>query len=349
MGNSTISMDHYYTLYFMVSGSVLDCSFFETHELHREVPNKVIGAIYTAVGLIFLVPYIPYGVAMLAKSNYQLSCYKLMFYLLVIDWVELLFIGPVSGYFEWYGYSPCHAPLANTIFGTITFGCYIGSCACSTLLLFNRCVDVINPSLSQKLFEGHKTHLWLLLPTAYGIYGSLNTPTLYYLPVIHTWIFNPYAGYQMNGTNVRPNELHIYNNIAYITLSLILYAIFSIKLLCKTKQVKSKTQVSKVAEYILLQCIMTWIINVSGCIMFIILTYVSVPTIFTIIAHLFWCFMHICPLLAYMTTNKTLKKNITSQWTRIVTGKKTVSKEINVNTKVDFHNNKVLETAINHI
>lgn len=53
-----------------------------------------------------------------------------------------------------------------------------------------------NAVLADKLFEGWKTYVWLLLPTAYFIYGVWFLTPCLFSSIYVGWFFNPHLGYR---------------------------------------------------------------------------------------------------------------------------------------------------------
>lgn len=65
----------------------------------------------------------------------------------------------------------------------------------TTLLAFNRCVDVISPSWADKLFGGWKTWPWLTLPTLFGLEHMFSAPVVVYSCVLGWWHYNQHVEY----------------------------------------------------------------------------------------------------------------------------------------------------------
>jgi hypothetical protein len=64
------------------------------------------------------------------------------------------------------------------------------------MLAINRCLEISMPTLTQSLFEGAKTWLWLSIPFVYGLLCGLplGKPILF-SGILFSWFYNPHVGY----------------------------------------------------------------------------------------------------------------------------------------------------------
>lgn len=68
------------------------------------------------------------------------------------------------------------------------------------LLALNRCIEVGAPGLSELLFEGWRTWLWMVPPAIYAIYVLIFEKMVIYTGLYFAWFFNPHIGYINNFT-----------------------------------------------------------------------------------------------------------------------------------------------------
>lgn len=63
-------------------------------------------------------------------------------------------------------------------------GFWCSACLICILLGFNRCLDFVDPITQEKLFDGYKTWLWLILPFLYFLWVFI-----FETPVIFDWYY----------------------------------------------------------------------------------------------------------------------------------------------------------------
>ena len=117
-----------------------------------------------------------------------------MFFIAVIDFIELLMGGFYCGYASYIGMVYCMFPMLNYSIGCLMLSCWgAGSCACA-ILAINRCIDVINHDLSIKLFGGKKTVYFLIFPFLYFLYIFFFHPPVIFTSVNYAMFFDPFVG-----------------------------------------------------------------------------------------------------------------------------------------------------------
>ncbi|KAI6200664.1 hypothetical protein M3Y96_00757900 [Aphelenchoides besseyi] len=167
-----------------------NCSTHTPEEWHAFGSSSIgIAAIYIAIGLIFPCLYV-----MGSNRFLKLSCYKIMYFLGVID-VACIFINSIlSGIFTYEGAVFCDHPTLMYISGGISTGLWFSACCACVLLALNRCCDLLRPNWMETLFGGSRTYWWLLVPTIYGLYFIVFTPPLIYTSIYNAAFFDPFTG-----------------------------------------------------------------------------------------------------------------------------------------------------------
>uniref|UniRef100_A0A914RBG8 Uncharacterized protein n=1 Tax=Panagrolaimus davidi TaxID=227884 RepID=A0A914RBG8_9BILA len=128
---------------------------------------------------------------MLRPKFLQRSCYKIMFFLGIIDFACIFFNSIVCGYLSITGDLFCTNPIIIYLVGCISTGLWAGGCATCLLLGLNRCLALVDPTLARNIFGGSKTCFWLILPTIYGIVFILFTSPLLFTSRFYAMFFNP--------------------------------------------------------------------------------------------------------------------------------------------------------------
>lgn len=76
---------------------------------------------------------------------------------------------------------------------------FIGLYCCvsmaSVILATNRCLEMIWPSVNERLFAPHLIKYWLIAATFYGLYFIVFTVPIKFCGLYMSWFFSPYAGY----------------------------------------------------------------------------------------------------------------------------------------------------------
>ncbi|KAH7702189.1 Protein SRT-59, partial [Aphelenchoides avenae] len=179
--------DEYHRLY--------NCSLYSVDDIPLEVRrHPVLGTVYVVLFLVFETCHILCLPVLWTKMQHS-SCYKIMFYMSVLDVTGLPVIALGSGIFMFLGVVFCSAPtLLYALALPMPIWWYCETMA-AILLAFNRCVETISSYWGERLFGGKKTWLWLVIPTLYGIEHLVFSKTIVFSGVIGCWHFNPHLGY----------------------------------------------------------------------------------------------------------------------------------------------------------
>ncbi|KAI1702282.1 serpentine type 7TM GPCR chemoreceptor srt domain-containing protein [Ditylenchus destructor] len=130
------------------------------------------------------------------------SSYKFLFCLGIIDVSAMWVNGFFTGYFGITGAVFCSHPRLIYFLGMICNATWASESGTALVLALNRCIDVLSPVLSDKLFGGKRCWLWMAFPLSYAAYFSLFTKPVTYSSIYLSWFFNPHVGYyeDTNGT-----------------------------------------------------------------------------------------------------------------------------------------------------
>ena len=188
------------------------------------------------------------------------SCYKIMLFLGCIDVICIPISGFICGWCAFKGLIFCLSPKLLYISGAFGVACW-GGCTSTVLVLgLNRCIELANRQLSNKLFAGRKTYYWLLFPTTTFIYFACFHTTVVFSSHAYAVFFDPYAGLperagQVDSVNVSfrfkwilswrarfqyPHTVHSTYNLVFVTTLLLEYICLFIILFVKTRS--SNTQ-----------------------------------------------------------------------------------------------------------
>lgn len=86
----------------------------------------------------------------------------------------------------------CSHPLTIFIAGALGLGFWCSACMICLLLVLNRVLDILFPTLVKKYFSGSRTTMVLMIPVCYGLYFAFFTPPLLFTSKYQAWFFDPF-------------------------------------------------------------------------------------------------------------------------------------------------------------
>ncbi|GMS94833.1 hypothetical protein PENTCL1PPCAC_17008 [Pristionchus entomophagus] len=122
-------------------------------------------------GIVAEALYFPCMLALRQESKN--SCYKIMFWISLVDMLTLLVCSVFYGVGLLQGDVFCANPIWHFCLGAYGIGCWTASCLGCLILVCNRMAELMDKGW---IFEGIRTHIFLALPTLYGILFALFTP-----------------------------------------------------------------------------------------------------------------------------------------------------------------------------
>ncbi|KAK0402498.1 hypothetical protein QR680_016369 [Steinernema hermaphroditum] len=274
--------------------------------------NMVLGSWYLVTGIIYMIPYIPCLSVMLKPELFKHSCYKIMFFLGLIDFFTLSVNGVLtSPYLTMEGAVFCTHPNLIYIAGSFGLGLWCMACMTCALLAFNRCIDVWRPSMTLYLFSEHKTFIWLLLPVGYFMYFFLFTTPVLYTSKLYAWFFDPYFG-----TADVPVERfqymnfpHSANNMAVVVALLCLYLFLSTSLWYKAR-IANSAAISAVQRQIVIQSCSICAFNFIAAIIYVYMQFFETSVVFVIIGQMTWQASHGGAAIVYLSMNRTIRRGV---------------------------------------
>uniref|UniRef100_A0AC35FDU7 Uncharacterized protein n=1 Tax=Panagrolaimus sp. PS1159 TaxID=55785 RepID=A0AC35FDU7_9BILA len=98
-----------------------DCSYYNytTWETFGK-KDTFLGSIYLTVGIIYEALYIPIMIVMARKEYLQFSCYKIMYWLGIVDILAIWCNAIMPGYFSMVGAVYCTHPFLTTVVGVLS-------------------------------------------------------------------------------------------------------------------------------------------------------------------------------------------------------------------------------------
>ncbi|GMR47180.1 hypothetical protein PMAYCL1PPCAC_17375, partial [Pristionchus mayeri] len=238
-------------------------------------------------GIIAEVLYFPCMLALLAESKN--SCYKIMFWISLVDMLTLLVCSVFYGLGLLHGDVYCSNPLWHFCLGAYGIGCWTASCLGCLTLVSNRLAELMDIGW---IFTGRRTYVFLVVSTLYGFAFALFTPPPLFNSKYQSFFFNPYIDESEKYTY--RNIPHAINNLTVVILSTIFYVI-----LCGIigmKQVSSTGAMStdlgrkriRASRAVFLQAAVICFGNFTSSIMYVYFNFFYTPPALIIFAQVAW-------------------------------------------------------------
>ncbi|UMM33625.1 hypothetical protein L5515_007031 [Caenorhabditis briggsae] len=196
----------------------------EEFTLKDGTPRPVLGYIDLLYGTIIMMLYVPCLCVMMQKENIRLSCFKIMFLLGFIDLCAIGVNSVTTGILLIEGAVYCSHPNAIFIAGSLGLGLWCAACLICLILVLNRVLDILFPTLVKKYFSGSRTTMVLMIPVAYGLYFIFLTPPLLFTSKYQAWFFDPFI--YADKTLEYQNYPHTANNLFIVVATCALYGYF---------------------------------------------------------------------------------------------------------------------------
>ncbi|KAL3082040.1 hypothetical protein niasHT_038370 [Heterodera trifolii] len=160
----------------------------------EERTNIVNGGILITLFFVFEILYIPCMVS-IYKNMDDNTCYKLMFFIGILDMLALFINALETGILGIIGAVFCDYPVL--IYTTGAFGTFLwfAETSAEMLLAINRCMELLRPELAHAIFSGKKLRFLFALPIGYAIAMAIFTKPILFSGIYLSWFFNPYVGY----------------------------------------------------------------------------------------------------------------------------------------------------------
>ncbi|CAI5453255.1 unnamed protein product [Caenorhabditis angaria] len=261
-----------------------------------------IGIVSMTYGTIMCILFLPCLRTMLLPDLFKLSCYKIMFYVGVVDVLALIMNSIFTGWLAYHGAVYCTYPEWIYLFGSAGLSLWCCSCLANILLLINRILHFKNQQLAEKVFGGQRTFVLLLAPTFYGLYFLFFTKPVLFTSVYYAWFFDPFIF--QNRANDYINLLHSFNNIAIVILTCILYMYVGCMVIGEWK--KTGTTVKK-SNNILHQALVICALDQFSSTVYVAMNIIEMPEWTIVVAQYFWQSAHGFPVITYLTMNPTIR------------------------------------------
>uniref|UniRef100_A0A7E4UR98 G protein-coupled receptor n=1 Tax=Panagrellus redivivus TaxID=6233 RepID=A0A7E4UR98_PANRE len=285
-------------------------------------PNLGIGLLYLAIGLTYLMIYIPCWISLIKSELLNFSAYKFMAFLGVIDFLGLLNATFYYFYACTIGMVYCMSPTLNYVMGVWTFFGWAASSTTCVLLAISRCIDFISPKTGRLLYMGHKTYYWFLIPFFYSIHIICVAGSCTFNSVTYACSFDPFYGLpermgQMD-TEHYPHQTLAIHNLAIPIILIIIYSALGIILAAQTRGIhgmKSRN-LGKAQRNMMFQAMLICSVSFIGALLYSYSNFFPVGKLYTIMGQIGLLSVHGLPGVTYLLFNKTIRGDVISIFCR---------------------------------
>uniref|UniRef100_A0A914Z8K1 Uncharacterized protein n=1 Tax=Panagrolaimus superbus TaxID=310955 RepID=A0A914Z8K1_9BILA len=158
--------------------------------------HRILASFYALTAFLLITIYVPCLHAIIKSDYIQQSCYKIMFFIGLLDIPGLVLSGITSGIFGYFNLGFCNAPKLFYFLGCFAEFTWNAQTCSSILLAINRCMVMTTRNTADNIFGGRKTWFTLIFPLMYGTFAFFFTQPVIFSPVLMTWLFNPHFGIQ---------------------------------------------------------------------------------------------------------------------------------------------------------
>uniref|UniRef100_A0A915DAA5 Uncharacterized protein n=1 Tax=Ditylenchus dipsaci TaxID=166011 RepID=A0A915DAA5_9BILA len=277
--------------------SLYNCTNIQVEDVPLEARTHLIEGVVTIVlCAIFYILYIPCLISIYKhKRN---SCYRLMLYIGIVDFLALWLLGFVQGYWSIIGAVYCTSPDLIYLAGVAVTTLWMTESTVQIILAVNRCISILSPYLEKGYLEA-------------GLHYVLFTG------IFFAWSFNPYVGYILDTKNIYVNYVHMVHDYSIAIGMPVIYLIFWISFVVQKKRMGSTdTKLTPKQKALFSQVVFIGVFHFVGCLLY---AYLNIAVIH--FAQFMWLFVHGMPTLIYLSMNETIKQD-----TRILLQKITCNK-----------------------
>ncbi|KAE9550731.1 hypothetical protein FO519_006053, partial [Halicephalobus sp. NKZ332] len=186
------------------------------------------------------------------------------------------------------------------------------ACACATCLLLavNRCLALVHPLFSRKLFGGDRTWIWLILPTIYSFFFIGFTNPVLFTSRHYAMFFNPYVdipGFDNEEENEKRSHLfHTINNISIIVLLSCAYLILCVLLVLNSNNSRN-TRINRLQQQTFIQASLICGFNATAAGIYVLMQFIKIPNVLVLIGQVAWQASHGAVVFIYLFLNRSLR------------------------------------------
>ncbi|CAJ0953337.1 unnamed protein product, partial [Mesorhabditis belari] len=273
----------------------------------RNEKNPLLGGIYLISGILVQLAYLLTLSVIGTKEFRQMSCYKLMLVLGIMDTLCIILSCDMAGYFYAIGAEYCMFPRFQYVAGSVTNGVFNSCCALCLFLVINRFVDFWKPHVAEFFFKDNRTWFFVAISIVYGIFYAIIPPPILFNANYGTWIYHPFIP-----GKEKLVYISIYQTISNFIVAMgIFFCYLGICILhaVKTRGYDIKGQ-SATQKKIMIQAVIVCFFTMLTTGIWASMAFIPPTMTLMHIGHASWQLMHGTPALVYLFLNRSIQKRV---------------------------------------
>ncbi|KAH7716218.1 SRT-39 protein [Aphelenchoides avenae] len=227
----------------------------------------------------------------------------------ILDFACLVCTGPLSGWFVLNGVVYCTNPNFIYLLGAVGTGSWYAASTTGFILAMNRCIVMLDPELSRRMFDGRKAYAWLIPPTIYWILTALFTKPCLFSSIYMGWFFDPHIGYFADPLAKYHNWPHTIHNFCFLAALVSVYVGFGILLHGRYRMFAKNSETSREASsFIQILCIT--VLNSICCIGYVYMQFFKPPKTTVLLISFSYVFEQGFPSFIYVCLNQTIRREL---------------------------------------
>ncbi|KAI1712315.1 serpentine type 7TM GPCR chemoreceptor srt domain-containing protein [Ditylenchus destructor] len=266
------------------------------------------GTTFMALFALFEILYIPCLFAI--YKHIEQPCYKIMFFVGIIDVVGLFVSAFLPALFCFVGFVYCSSPTFMFAVGVAGYALLSAETMAAILLAANRCISMAFPNIEHILFKGYRTWLWLTIPTVYSLwFAYISKPSLFSAHY-GGWHLNPHEGYLPYNFLDYFTPFDFWHEVIIVCGYFGFYGLFFVLMAFKISQHNAITKKTVFAQKMtFLQVLILSVINAANASIYILADFITLPHVVLVLAIYTWIVCHGIPPVIYLTLNKTIQSD----------------------------------------
>ncbi|KAF7633787.1 hypothetical protein Mgra_00006855 [Meloidogyne graminicola] len=268
------------------------------------------GSIIIVLFIIFEFLYIPCIYSIYKHTEH--SCYKLLFFIGIVDMIMLFIQGLETGVYNFTGGMFCYNINFNYITGSIAVALYAMETSANVFLALDRCLNLISPKLNEFLFDGKRIFFSFGFSIIFSLYYFFYVNPSLYNGLYMNWFFNPYQGYSIEASidiEKYTNPITFWYNLFLTFCFPIIYLFYISSFIYRFKEIYSIADVTqrkwKITTFIQVAIICG--LNIACCCLFSIMQRLPMSKTLILIGYYVNYFVFGFPPIIYLSLNKTIR------------------------------------------
>ncbi|KAK0401365.1 hypothetical protein QR680_015740 [Steinernema hermaphroditum] len=295
--------DHFDRLY--------NCSFKSYDEwLYYGVQNFFHGQLYLVLGTIYLLLYIPILIVISRPPLIHHSCWKIMFFLGIVDICSTIINCIIPGYMGIKGFVGCNYITFFYLAGSTAIACWFCQCCTCLVLAINRCVDFWKVKWMLWLFEGRRIFLWISLSLIYAFTGFFFCAAPIFSSLGMAYFFDPYYLIPSSEVpidrSVYHSMFHSINNMVIVVFLPLIYAFLVLSVWWKNRG-SNNSFLSKLQRQLFFQVFWICTLNFTAAFLYVYMQFFPIPFFFITVGQVMWQGSNGGAVVVYLALNKTIR------------------------------------------